>query len=105
MFVSAYTAYASTVYNLAIATNDPDLIANAVIILFVTDIDELMDEIKLEIESDWVLEPEDQKQDEEETNQEKHNEKMEEDNKKQDEEEQKEEEEDKDEEDKKVQDE
>ena len=54
IFVSAYTAYASIVYNLAIARNDPSLIANAVIILFVTDIDELMDEIKLEIESDWV---------------------------------------------------
>merc|ERR1712194_22801 len=39
---SLFVLYASTIYNNAIATTDTDLIANAVIILFVADLDEMM---------------------------------------------------------------
>merc|ERR1712194_720245 len=38
---STFTVFASTVYNQAIATSNTDLIANAVIILFIADIDEM----------------------------------------------------------------
>ena len=38
---SLFTVYASTTYNWAIATSNTELIANAVIILFITDIDEM----------------------------------------------------------------
>ncbi|KAL7456162.1 hypothetical protein ACHAWC_007672 [Mediolabrus comicus] len=39
-FVSTFTVYTSTVYNSAIARSNTDIIVNAVIILFVMDIDE-----------------------------------------------------------------
>jgi len=38
---SSFTVFASTVYNQAIATTNTDLVANAVIILFIADIDEM----------------------------------------------------------------
>jgi len=38
---SSFIIFASTVYNQAIATSNTDLISNAVIILFITDIDEM----------------------------------------------------------------
>ncbi|KAL7552708.1 hypothetical protein ACHAWF_015942 [Thalassiosira exigua] len=40
-FVAAFTAYASTLYNTAIATSNTEIIANSVIILFITTLDEL----------------------------------------------------------------
>jgi len=46
---SLFTLFASIVYNFAIATTDTDLIMNAVIILFINDIDELMNDILIEI--------------------------------------------------------
>ena len=39
---SSFTIFASTVYNQAIATTNSELISNAVIILFITDIDEML---------------------------------------------------------------
>merc|ERR1712194_330898 len=42
MITSLFVLYASTIYNNAIATTNTDLIANAVIILFVADLDEMM---------------------------------------------------------------
>ena len=42
IITSLFVLYASTIYNNAIATTDTDLIANAVIILFVADLDEMM---------------------------------------------------------------
>ena len=39
---SIFTLYASIIYNNAIATTNTDLIANAVIILFITDLDEMV---------------------------------------------------------------
>jgi hypothetical protein len=47
---SLFTLFASIVYNFAIATTDTDLIMNAVIILFINDIDELMNDILIEID-------------------------------------------------------
>ena len=42
IITSLFVLYASTIYNRAIAETNTDLIANAVIILFVTDLDEMM---------------------------------------------------------------
>jgi len=46
-----FTLFASIVYNKAIATTDTDLIANAVIILFITDLDEMAYSILVSIYS------------------------------------------------------
>jgi len=42
IITSLFVMYTSIIYNNAIAVTDTDLIANAVIILFVTDLDEMM---------------------------------------------------------------
>ena len=42
IITSLFVLYASTIYNRAIAETNTNLIANAVIILFVTDLDEMM---------------------------------------------------------------
>ena len=46
---SLFTVYASTTYNWAIATSNTELITNVVIILFITDIDEMADGILMAI--------------------------------------------------------
>ena len=46
---SLFTIFASTVYNQAIATTNTDLISNAVIILFITDVDEMLHGIVMTI--------------------------------------------------------
>ena len=53
---SLFTVYASFTYNSAIATSDTDLITNAVIILFIADIDELVDGIVIVINPNWASE-------------------------------------------------
>lgn len=50
---SIYTLFASIIYNNAIATTNTDLIANAVIILFITDIDEMVLSILVSINPCW----------------------------------------------------
>ncbi|KAL3785311.1 hypothetical protein HJC23_008875 [Cyclotella cryptica] len=40
VLISAFAIYATTVYNIAIARSNPELIASAVIVLFITDVDE-----------------------------------------------------------------
>ena len=45
--------YTSIIYNKAIAVTNTDLIANAVIILFVTDLDEMMLSISVLIKPNW----------------------------------------------------
>ena len=44
-FISLFTLFVSTIFNLAIATSDTDVIVNSVIILFVDDVDELFYDI------------------------------------------------------------
>ena len=41
VLITSYTVYASTVYSLAIARSNTDIVVNSVIILFITDMDEL----------------------------------------------------------------
>ena len=53
IITSLYVLYASFVYNNAIAATDTDLIANAVIILFVVDLDEMMFSIWVTINPHW----------------------------------------------------
>mmetsp|Transcript_33748 Transcript_33748/g.62023 ORF Transcript_33748/g.62023 Transcript_33748/m.62023 type:complete len:561 (+) Transcript_33748:658-2340(+) len=53
-FVSVLTVYASTVYNLAIARSNPDIIINSIIILFITDIDEKVYKLIRVINQGWV---------------------------------------------------
>jgi len=60
------TLYASTVYNNAIATSNRELIANAVIILFITDIDEMLLGTLLSINPSWIDDDEEDKEDDEE---------------------------------------
>jgi len=64
------TTYASTVYNNAIATSNRELIANAVIILFITDIDEMLLDTLLSINPSWIDDDDDDEEevDEEEDN-------------------------------------
>jgi hypothetical protein len=38
--ITAFTAYSSAVYNIAIARSNTDIVVNSVVILFITDIDE-----------------------------------------------------------------
>ena len=49
MAAASFTIFASTVYNQAIATTNTELISNAVIILFITDIDEMVHGIAMTI--------------------------------------------------------
>ena len=51
---SSFTMFASTVYNMAIATTNTELIANAVIILFITDIDEMTYALLTTINPRWA---------------------------------------------------
>lgn len=44
-FIAVFSTYVSIIYNMAIATNNTQIIANSVIILFICDLDELMYEI------------------------------------------------------------
>ena len=44
-FISLFTLFVSTIFNLAIATSDTEVIVNSVIILFVDDVDELFYDI------------------------------------------------------------
>jgi len=53
-FISALTVYASTVYNIAIARSNPDIIVNSIIILFITDIDEKIYTLVRVINQGWV---------------------------------------------------
>ena len=46
---ASFTMFASTVYNRAIATTNTELISNAVIILFITDIDEMLHDLVMTI--------------------------------------------------------
>ena len=50
---SIFTLFASIIYNNAIATTNTDLIANAVIILFITDLDEMVLSILASINPCW----------------------------------------------------
>jgi len=52
--VTAFTLYVSTIYNVAIATSNTEVIANSVIILFIMDIDELLYDIFYVINTGWV---------------------------------------------------
>jgi len=61
-----FTLYASTIYNEAIATNDTEIIENAVIILFISDIDEMALDTLGAIHSRWIDDGEDDDQEEEE---------------------------------------
>merc|ERR1712087_816161 len=58
IIASSFTIYASTTYNWAIATSNTELVTNAVIILFITDIDEMVDEIVMAIDPSWASEEE-----------------------------------------------
>jgi len=53
LLMSLFVLYTSIIYNNAIAVTDTDLIANAVIILFVTDLDEMMLSISVLINPNW----------------------------------------------------
>lgn len=50
---ASFTLFASTIYNQAIATTNTELIANAVIILFITDIDEMLFDLLTVINPRW----------------------------------------------------
>jgi len=52
--VTSFTLYASTIYNASIATSNTDIIVNSVVILFITDVDELFYEILMVINHRWV---------------------------------------------------
>merc|ERR1712194_83714 len=54
IILSLFVLYASTIYNNAIATTNTDLIANAVIILFVSDLDEMMFSILVVMNPKWL---------------------------------------------------
>ena len=53
--VTTFVLYTSTIYNKAIATSNTDIIVNAVIILFITDIDEFSFVIIEAINQKWVM--------------------------------------------------
>ena len=48
------TLFVSAIYNNAIATSNTGLITNAVIILFITDLDELVHDIVMTVNPDWA---------------------------------------------------
>ena len=52
-WISMFTLYASTVYNIAIARSDTDIIINTVIILFICDIDEYFYAALVALSSLW----------------------------------------------------
>jgi len=52
--VSLFTFYVSTLYNFAIATSNTEIIMNSVVILFICDVDELIFEILMVVNSAWV---------------------------------------------------
>merc|ERR1712194_222388 len=52
--VSVLTLFVSAIYNDAIATSNTGLITNAVIILFITDLDELVHDIVMTVNPDWA---------------------------------------------------
>ena len=56
--VSVLILFVSVIYNAAIATSNSELISNAVIILFLTDLDKLVYDIVLTINPDWDSEEE-----------------------------------------------
>lgn len=68
VIISVFTIYASTTYNMAIAVRNTDLITNAVIIIFISDMDELIDDLVMEINPYWITKKEaiDEEQDVEE---------------------------------------
>ena len=51
---ASFTLFASTIYNQAIATTNTELIANAVIILFITDVDEMLFDLLTVINPSWA---------------------------------------------------
>ena len=51
---SLSTLYVSSIYNNAIATKNTELIENAVIVLFITDLDEMLHYVLKAINSSWV---------------------------------------------------
>jgi len=51
---STFILFASTMYNYRIATSNTELIANAVIILFLTDLDEMVDACLVAINPHWA---------------------------------------------------
>ena len=51
---SLSTLYVSSIYNHAIATKNTELIENAVIVLFITDLDEMLHRVLMTINSSWV---------------------------------------------------
>jgi len=53
ILVSLYTVYASAIYNNAIATSNTELITNAVIILFIADIDEMAFAVVMTVGPVW----------------------------------------------------
>ena len=52
--VSLFTLFVSTIYNEAIATSNTEIIANSVIILFITDLDELFYCVMMTINPRWT---------------------------------------------------
>jgi hypothetical protein len=51
---TCFTVFVSTIYNMAIATSDTEIIINSVVILFICDVDELIFGITKAINPDWV---------------------------------------------------
>merc|ERR1712157_431844 len=58
MTASVITLFVSAIYNEAIATSNSELISNAVIILFITDLDEMIFDIVVTINPNWIKEEE-----------------------------------------------
>jgi hypothetical protein len=56
--LSIFVLFASSIYNMRIATSDTELIANAVIVLFCTDLDEMIDAALIAASSFWTTEEE-----------------------------------------------
>mmetsp|Transcript_34458 Transcript_34458/g.60582 ORF Transcript_34458/g.60582 Transcript_34458/m.60582 type:complete len:182 (+) Transcript_34458:5970-6515(+) len=52
--VSIFTFYVSSLYNGVIATSNTEIILNSVVILFICDVDELIYDILIVINSGWV---------------------------------------------------
>lgn len=56
VMITAYTAYASTIYNMAIARSNTDIVVNSVVTLFITHIDEQFYLLFLAALPSWVKE-------------------------------------------------
>ena len=52
--VSLFTCYVTTIYNVAIATTNTEIVVNSVIILFVIDIDEMFYDVLTAANPNWV---------------------------------------------------